>query len=158
MDASLTPFLEVRLHYAVRHYWPEQTGPFQSAPPHYTLWAIEEGRVRIECDHNSWELMPGTLLLMPMLHRSLTAVAPSRWLSIAFMPSLFGKIDPLQGLNMPLPLEQGSPEGESIFSLMQQLVELWMRHSSIEIVTPVIMSSRWPEITQMHTRQSAAGT
>jgi AraC-like DNA-binding protein len=156
MDASLTPFLEVRLHYAVRHCWPAQAGPFQSSPSHYTLWAIEEGGVQIECDGQSWELVSGALLLMPMRQRSVTAVVDSRWLSIAFVPSLFGKVDPLQVLQAPLLFESNSPQKEPIFALMQQLVGYWMRRSPIEVVTPEIMGGRWPEVTQMSANQSAA--
>lgn len=156
MDASLTPFLEVRLHYAVRHSWPAGTGPFQSSPPHYTLWAVEAGQVLLECEQHAYELAPGTLLLMPMHQRSVTAVMASRWLSVAFMPSLFGKVDPLKMLHVPLFFEQESPGRESSISLMNQLVEYWMRYSSIEVITPEIMGFRWPEITQMYTRQSAA--
>jgi AraC-like DNA-binding protein len=148
MDASLTPFLEVRLHYAVRHSWPPQTGPFQSTPPHYTLWALEEGRLQVECARQSWELVPGTLLLMPMLHRSVTTMEPSRWLSVAFVPSLFGKVDALQALQAPLFFGRKGPDGEVIISLMHQLVEYWMRHSPIEVVTPEIMGYRWPEAAE----------
>lgn len=156
MDASLTSFLEVRLHYAVRHSWPAGTGPFQSSPLHYTLWGVEEGVLLVECGQEIYELAPGALLLMPMLQRSLTALTACRWFSVAFMPLLFGRVDPLKMLQAPLCFEPESPDREKVMPLMKQLVECWMRNSSIKVVTPEVMGSRWPEITQIHARQSAA--